>query len=92
MGQESELILTIEKVGALVMRDVSSWAKENSYLELNQRSIAYTVGKNLANSKSPSAKQAYKCVQLLLEVIDLGYEHKILRYEVLDRVESHRGS
>jgi len=54
---------------------LARWAKETSNLQPWQRSLAFSLGRLAANSKSPSYKQANQGMKILQEAEQLGFKY-----------------
>lgn len=52
---------------------VAAWAKETNNLQAWQRGLAYSLGRVVGSSRSPSAKQAHQGLILLAEAKRLGF-------------------
>jgi hypothetical protein len=71
-GEDKRLITEIGAVPADVWFRISKWAKETSNLQGWQRSLAYSVGRIIANGREPSIKQAVQAKKILAEAERLG--------------------
>ncbi|NNN09528.1 MAG: DUF559 domain-containing protein [Acidimicrobiaceae bacterium] len=71
---EEELIQWVIDLGSDFWFQLSHWAKQTDNLRGWQRAIAYTVGRYLANGKTPSQKQASQCQIMHSQAIGLGFD------------------
>jgi hypothetical protein len=69
---ERKLITEVAAVPSDVWFRISKWAKETGNLQGWQRSIAYSLGKIVANGREPSIKQAVQGAKILVEAERLG--------------------
>jgi len=74
----TQLQIACLAVPAEVWFRTSKWAKEAAVLQGWQRSIAYSVGRVIARSATPSDKQAKQAVILLAEALRAGFYDEAL--------------
>lgn len=70
---DQEIITEIMTVPAGKWFEISKWAKETDNLQTWQRSLAFSMGKLLAGSRTPSRKQAVQADKILKEARVLGF-------------------
>jgi hypothetical protein len=73
-AKDLELIKEISKVSSQTWFNLSKWAKETNNLQSWQRSLAFSIGKQLASNSQISRKQATHGKKILDEVESLGFE------------------
>ena len=73
---EQKLITEVAAVQSDVWFRISKWAKETENLQGWQRSIAYSLGRIVANGREPSIKQAIQAARILVEAERLGCDVK----------------
>lgn len=74
--EERKLIEEVAKVPPEVWFKISRWARETHNLQGWQRSIAYSIGRLLANGREPSRRQAVQAAKILEEAERLGFNVK----------------
>ncbi len=74
-AEDLKLIAQISEVPADTWLHLARWAKETSNLQPWQRSLAFSLGRLAANSKSPSYKQANQGMKILQEAEQLGFKY-----------------
>jgi hypothetical protein len=70
---DTQLIDRLRAISSDRWFEISKWAKETGNLQPWQRSLAYSMGRLVANNKNPSAKQATQAVKILDAVSELGF-------------------
>ena len=76
---DKQRIEALEKIGKDTWFQISSWAKETDNLESWQRGIAFSIGRQIANGRKISRKQALHGETILEKAKKLGFnaEQKI---------------
>jgi hypothetical protein len=72
--EEGALIAAVGNVPGTTWLSLAAWAKETSSLQVWQRKISFSVGKQLERGKMASIKQSVQGAKLLLEAVRLGFK------------------
>ncbi|OBA65316.1 hypothetical protein A5633_04110 [Mycolicibacterium elephantis] len=71
---ERESLELVTSLSAESWKALSAWAKQTGSLQGWQRGLAYSIGKLMADGRTPSRKQAVQGSILLREAIRLGFK------------------
>ena len=76
-------IAAVAAISGEVWMSISSWAKQTSSLLPWQRGLAYSIGKLIEQSRTPSVKQAKQGGILLQEAVRQGFKHDALTSQLI---------
>jgi hypothetical protein len=87
-AEQQKIIDVIGGVPPAVWFDAAAWAKREDRLSPFQRSLAFNVGRRLAQHKPVTPKQAPCCLGLLNEATAAGFRHNDLTDTIMSKVRN----
>ena len=81
-----QLAEALQSLPAVLWFEIAKWAKANDKLLGWQRSLAYSVGQSISNSRALSGKQAMQARILLIASLESGFTHAELDSRLVQAV------